>query len=88
MIESVFIQFMALCVVFDCGKANGPGADPNSRAIQSMVTNEFPWLVYLYFDNSDEDYVWCSGSIIGTKWILTAASCLDVYRYNKRDLYY
>ena len=50
--------------------------------IQPMVANEFPWLVYLYFDNSDEDDVWCSGTIISSKWILTAASCLDVYRYS------
>lgn len=70
------------CSYGPCGKANGPGADPNSRAIQSMASNEFPWLTYLYFANSDEDQVWCSGSIIASKWILTAASCLDVYRFS------
>ena len=64
-----------------CGRANGLGADQKNVTIQSMASNEFPWLVYLYFDNSDEDGVWCSGSIIGSKWILTSASCLDVYRY-------
>jgi hypothetical protein len=46
-----------------------------------MISNESPWLVYLFFENSDEDTVWCSGSVIGSNWILTAASCLDVYRY-------
>ena len=65
-----------------CGRANGPGGvDANNGSIQTLANNEFPWLVYLYFDNTENDEVWCSGSIIGSKWILTAASCLDVYRY-------
>ena len=55
--------------------------DPKNGKIQVMAKSEFPWLVYLYFDNTGEDKVRCSGSVIEDRWILTAASCLDVYRY-------
>ena len=68
-----------------CGIANGPGADPNKGTIQNTPTNinDFPWVTFFYYDNSPEDIpFWCTGSIIGKKWILTAASCnLTLERY-------
>jgi secreted trypsin-like serine protease len=64
-----------------CGRANGQGANPIYREIQTMTSHEFPWLAFFYFGNSFEDKVWCTGSIIGPKWIMTAASCVDQNRY-------
>ena len=69
-----------------CGRANTfrgkePGADPSNPDIQSMVAHEFPWLAFFYFGNSTESKVWCTGSIIAPKWIMTAASCMDEHRY-------
>ena len=71
-------------IPFDvCGKSNGPGADPNNGTIQLIKSNDFPWLVNFYYDTlTEDDPFWCSGSIIGSKWILTAASCnLTLERY-------
>jgi len=80
----LFIFPRLFYLVFEyCGKANGPGANPIEKKVQMMLRNEFPWLAYLYFENSnDENSLRCSGSIIASKWILTAASCLDLYRYS------
>ena len=64
-----------------CGRANGEGANPNYPDIQSMANSEFPWLAFFYFGNSFEDKVWCTGSIISSNWIMTAASCMDEHRY-------
>ena len=76
--------FTTKMVSFDvCGKSNGPGADPNNGTIQLIKSNDFPWLVNFYYDTlTEDDPFWCSGSIIGSKWILTAASCnLTLERY-------
>ena len=65
-----------------CGRANGEGADPNTTRIENMSMNEFPWLAFLFFKGTsdNEHFVWCSGSLIDSRWILTSATCLDVYR--------
>jgi len=66
-----------------CGRANGEGADPNTTTIEIISKNEFPWIAFLFFEDTsdDEHSVWCGGSVIDSKWILTAASCLDMYQY-------
>jgi hypothetical protein len=65
-----------------CGRANGPGANPIYRDIQMNTGHEFPWLVFFYFGDSFQDKVWCTGSIISSRWIMTAASCMDEHRYS------
>ena len=64
-----------------CGRANGEGANPKIPDIQSMAYSEFPWLAFIYFGDSFKNKMWCSGSIISPKWIMTAASCMDEHRY-------
>jgi secreted trypsin-like serine protease len=38
---------------------------------------EFPWLVRLYYSNSNNDGGFCGGTLIASTWVLTAAHCID-----------
>lgn len=38
--------------------------------------NEWPWQVRLYRDSSDK-WGFCGGSLIGRRWVVTAAHCVD-----------
>lgn len=64
---------------FQCGVANGPVAD--SRIVGGSVTlpNEYPWTVFLNLYFWSGDRATCSGTLIGSKWILTAAHCTYGY---------
>lgn len=57
---------------FQCGVAN-----PSSRIVGGSITNpnEFPWLAYLNLIFWSGDAATCTGTLIGSKWILTAAHC-------------
>lgn len=57
-----------------CGVANQV-AESRIVSGQEAQPNEYPWLAYLntYFWNGEA--ATCTGTVIGRKWILTAAHC-------------
>ena len=72
-----------------CGKANSG----NSRIVdgEEAQKNEFPWLVGLVLRNPDGSVgkIGCGGSIISSKTILTAASCIRLYGdVQYQDMFY
>jgi hypothetical protein len=58
---------------FKCGVANSPA----SRIVGGIVSeaNEYPWTVFLNLYFWSGDRATCTGTLIGSKWILTAAHC-------------
>ena len=60
------IFFLAIC-----GEAN-PATDHRIIGGKEASPNQFPWLVAIFADS------WfCSGSLIGEEWVMTAAHCVD-----------
>jgi secreted trypsin-like serine protease len=58
---------------FKCGEANSAV----SRIVGGEVSepNEYPWTVFLNLYFWSGDRATCTGTLIGSKWILTAAHC-------------
>jgi len=56
-----------------CGLANR--SNGGNRIFRGNTTNknEYPWMVRLMFDNT----IICGGSFINSKWVLTAAHCVE-----------
>lgn len=63
---------------------------PGSRVINGRPAYpyEIPWQVGLTIRGVEPSYgFFCGGSVIGTKWILTAAHCLEGVRPDALDIY-
>ena len=63
---------------------------PGSRVINGRPAypSEIPWQVGLTIRGVEPDYgFFCGGSVIGAKWILTAAHCLEGVRSDALDVY-
>ncbi len=69
------IEYFIECFKLDfkCGVANSPV----SRIVGGEVSapNEYPWTVFLNLYFWSGDRATCTGTLIGSKWILTAAHC-------------
>lgn len=65
----------------DCGRrATEAGATSRSldrlgRIVNGMETyaGEFPWMVSVKLNGNH----WCGGALVHSRWILTAAHCVD-----------
>lgn len=60
-------------VAFDCGSRPRFDLSPSEFSEQIIDVGEIPWHVPIY---KDSEYL-CDGNIIGERWILTSALCLD-----------
>lgn len=65
--------------------ANHPST--NSRIVGGSVAepNEYPWLAFLNLYFWSGDAATCTGTLIGSKWILTAAHCTYGYKYIEKE---
>ena len=54
-----------------CGLSQPPTRIVGGEAVQ---VNEFPWQVGIVTKGSS--FVWCGGSLISNRWVLTAAHCM------------
>ena len=62
---------------FVCGLANEPSISGRIIGGTETSSNEFPWQVYLVMETNSGSRLVCGGSLIDSKWVLTAAHCLD-----------
>ena len=59
----------------DCGNPNR--ADPNKRIVggEKAEVGEYPWQVAILFTESKLKNQGCGGSLVGDKYVVTAAHC-------------
>ena len=67
-------HFLLQSTETQCGLAN---RSPSSRIVGGSETdpNEYPWLAFLNLAFWSGDSATCTGTLIGSRWILTAAHC-------------
>lgn len=74
MISFKFLLALSVCLVgLSLASPLNHGSDPDGRIVGGFETsiNENPWQISLQAYGSHS----CGGSIIGNKWVLTAAHC-------------
>ena len=51
---------------------------------EETEVSEYPWQAGLVDKGSSK--VWCGGSLLNSKWVLTAAHCTDGYNIKPKDI--
>ncbi|XP_071961346.1 coagulation factor X-like [Antedon mediterranea] len=80
-----------LTIIEKCGIVRSPEAiglleqEDNSRVVAGVVAarGSAPWMVRLYHIPLGRYF--CGGSIVNSKWIITAAHCITVFRATKHN---
>jgi len=72
---SVAVSNMLICNAVYAAKVDALLDERHQRITNGIIAApcQFPWQVALIIDNA----YFCGGSLIGKKWVLTAAHCVE-----------
>ncbi|KAG5276903.1 hypothetical protein AALO_G00111090 [Alosa alosa] len=79
---------ICLCVTLLLNTATGlPHLKPRSSIVggEDAAPGQWPWMVYLQSTNGMKSYT-CGGSLINTRWVLTAAHCVNSKNYHLKPV--
>ncbi|XP_071961348.1 transmembrane protease serine 9-like [Antedon mediterranea] len=82
----IISKYMKLFVIYiECGSVTSPEAmlDQGNRRGREASRGSAPWMVRLY--QVSQDRYFCGGSIVNSKWIITAAHCITEFNVNKMN---